>query len=184
MTPFQRPTLGMTSTVPPAAHDAPDTMAAPAAACPLCVADGPPPLWSDARWRVVRVDDAAFPAYYRVIAQSHVVEFSDLDEAERVQCMALVAAVERVLIEQLAPTKVNLAAFGNVVPHLHWHVIARFAWDSHFPQPVWGSAQRALEGEAVARLATSLETLDAHIAASLQGIGYTAPAPTPRSEST
>ena len=27
-------------------------------------------------------------------------------------------------------------------PHLHWHVIARFEWDSHFPSPVWAAAQR------------------------------------------
>ena len=29
-----------------------------------------------------------------------------------------------------------------MVPHLHWHVIARFDWDSHFPNPVWGAALR------------------------------------------
>ena len=42
----------------------------------------------------------------------------------------------------LQPAKVNLAALGNMVPHLHWHVIPRFADDSHFPQPVWGARQR------------------------------------------
>jgi diadenosine tetraphosphate (Ap4A) HIT family hydrolase len=39
----------------------------------------------------------------------------------------------------------NLASLGNVTPHLHWHVIPRFADDSHFPQPVWGAAQRPAE---------------------------------------
>jgi diadenosine tetraphosphate (Ap4A) HIT family hydrolase len=42
-----------------------------------------------------------------------------------------------VLREQLAPTKINLAALGNMVAHLHWHVIARYDWDSHFPASVW-----------------------------------------------
>ena len=36
----------------------------------------------------------------------------------------------------------NLASLGNLVPHLHWHVIPRFASDSHYPQPIWGTRQR------------------------------------------
>lgn len=144
--------------------------------CELCAADRSNAVWSDADWRVIRVDDPAFPAYYRVIAQRHVVEFSDLAPADRVRCMALVCAVERALIETLAPTKSNLAAFGNVVAHLHWHVIARFAWDSHFPQAIWGAAQRAVDPPAASRLPISLAELDAHIARSLAALGYTAPA--------
>ena len=29
-----------------------------------------------------------------------------------------------------------------MVPHLHWHVIARFDNDANFPAPVWAPAQR------------------------------------------
>ena len=56
--------------------------------------------------------------------------------------MATVYAVEQVLRDHLQPAKINLASFGNVVPHLHWHVIPRFADDPHFPQPSWGQHQR------------------------------------------
>jgi diadenosine tetraphosphate (Ap4A) HIT family hydrolase len=56
--------------------------------------------------------------------------------------MDAVACAERVLREQLQPTKINLATLGNMVPHLHWHVIARFDWDSRFPAPVWAPAAR------------------------------------------
>ena len=113
-----------------------------------------------ARWRVVRVEDAAFPAFYRVIWNNHVAEFTNLAPAERAECMDVVARVERVLRDQLRPTKINLASLGNMVPHLHWHVIARFEWDSHFPGAVWASAQRQVEPAAVARLAVPLERLD------------------------
>jgi diadenosine tetraphosphate (Ap4A) HIT family hydrolase len=51
--------------------------------------------------------------------------------------------VEQVLREVMQPEKINLASFGNVVPHLHWHVIPRYTDDVHFPQPVWGQTQRA-----------------------------------------
>jgi diadenosine tetraphosphate (Ap4A) HIT family hydrolase len=57
----------------------------------------------------------------------------------------VVCAIEQTLIRVLQPTKINLAALGNMVPHLHWHVIARFDGDSHFPQTIWGAAQRQVE---------------------------------------
>jgi diadenosine tetraphosphate (Ap4A) HIT family hydrolase len=113
---------------------------------------------------VIRVDDASFPAYYRVVCHSHVAELSMLDPAQRRRCMDLVAAVDAVLLRELRPTKVNLAALGNMVPHLHWHVVARFDWDSHFPQPIWGARQRDVNPPAVERLAVALADLDARVA--------------------
>jgi diadenosine tetraphosphate (Ap4A) HIT family hydrolase len=60
----------------------------------------------------------------------------------------------------LQPDKINLASLGNVVPHLHWHVIPRFADDPHFPNPVWGQRLRdhphAAPPELAARLAAAL----------------------------
>ena len=40
-----------------------------------------------------------------------------------------------------------------MVPHLHWHVIARFDWDSHFPAPVWSVPQREADVRKVAAVA-------------------------------
>jgi diadenosine tetraphosphate (Ap4A) HIT family hydrolase len=128
--------------------------------CELCESPGGRIVWQDARWRVVRVDDAEFPGFYRVVSVSHVAEFSDLLAPERARCMGLVTTVERVLRAELSPTKINLASLGNMVPHLHWHVIARFDWDSHFPQPVWGAAQRVPQSAARERLATEMAGLD------------------------
>jgi diadenosine tetraphosphate (Ap4A) HIT family hydrolase len=138
--------------------------------CELCAGAGGLLVWQDAAWRVIRVADANFPAFYRVVHQRHVAEFTDLDAAQRVRCMALVAAVEQVLREALAPTKINLASLGNQTPHLHWHVIARFDWDSHYPQPVWGAAQRTVNPPPAERFKLSLERLDARVAAALQAV--------------
>lgn len=145
---------------------APAHAAAPG--CPLCSEAGGRTVWRDADWRIVRVDDADFPALYRLIAARHVAEFTDLTPSQRGRCMALVAAVEQAMREQLRPTKINLATLGNVVPHLHWHVIARFEWDSHHPQPVWGPRQREVSPPAAARLAVSLEALDGAVVAAAQ----------------
>jgi diadenosine tetraphosphate (Ap4A) HIT family hydrolase len=137
------------------------------AGCVLCLEPAGVPLWQDAAWRVIRAEDADFPATYRVIARHHVGEFSALLAPERQRCMDLVCAIERVLIERLQPTKVNLAALGNMVPHLHWHVIARFDWDSQFPQAVWGPRQREVSGGATARLGMALHELDTAVVEAL-----------------
>jgi len=129
-------------------------------ACPLCAEDGGALVWRGEHLRVIRAQEAGFPAFYRVVWNAHVAEFSDLSAAERAHCMEAVALVEQALREHLAPTKVNLAALGNVVPHLHWHVTARFGWDSHFPSPVWAPAQRpspAAQEDAVRALLPALE---------------------------
>lgn len=127
--------------------------------CPLCAADGGTLIWRGRQLRVIHVDEPGFPAFYRVVWNAHVAEFSDLDEAARVHCMQAVTLVEQALREHLQPDKVNLATLGNVVPHLHWHVIGRYAWDSHWPAPLWAVPQRPRSAEHEARLAEHLPGL-------------------------
>ena len=114
-------------------------------------------------FRVIRAIDANFPAFYRLIWQGHIAEFSDLNPAERQLCMTAVAAIEGVLRQHLQPTKINLASLGNVVPHLHWHIIARFDWDSHYPDPVWAQARRSAATEKLQALQAQLPALDTAI---------------------
>ena len=146
-------------------------MTAHDAGCELCRTEGGRVVARTVALRVVRPDDANFPATYRVVWNAHVAEWTDLPPEQRSLCMRAVAKVETVLREALVPTKINLASLGNLVPHLHWHVIARFDWDSHFPQPVWGTAQRAVEPPAAQRLALGLEAVDARVAAAIATIG-------------
>jgi diadenosine tetraphosphate (Ap4A) HIT family hydrolase len=140
-------------------------MISTSSACPLCVDDGGLFVWRTPQWRVVRVLDAPeFPAFYRLVWNEHVAEFSDLSPAERDECMHRVVQIEQLLRRELAPTKINLATLGNVVPHLHWHVIARFDWDSHFPNPVWGTRLREPMPAAGERLLPAqLAALDAKL---------------------
>lgn len=142
-------------------------MSAPSADCVLCREAGGLPVWQGAQLRVIRAQEEGFPAFYRVIWTAHAAELSDLSEVDRNTCMAVVAAVERVLRTQLQPTKINLAALGNMVPHLHWHVIARHDWDSHFPAPVWANPLRARDLAREAQLQDALADCDAAIAQAL-----------------
>ena len=142
--------------------------AIPEAACPLCREDGGQLIARHDKFRIIRAtgpDAADCPAFYRVVWHQHVAEFSDLAEADQLLCLRAVSAVERVLREQLQPSKVNLAALGNMVPHLHWHVIARYDWDSRWPAPVWAAPQRAADEARLAALRERLPACDAVIAA-------------------
>jgi diadenosine tetraphosphate (Ap4A) HIT family hydrolase len=119
------------------------------------------------KFRVIRADEAGFPAFYRLVWSDHVGEFSDLGPAERRLCMDAVVQVEQTLRAHLHPRKVNLAALGNLVPHLHWHIVARFEWDSHFPAPVWAPAQREAAPDRIAAIEQLRPALERDLASKL-----------------
>jgi len=129
--------------------------------CVLCEGPGGRLVFEGAKLRVIHAQEAGFPAFYRVVWAAHAPEFSDLDAADRTLCMEAVVRVEQCLRDALAPTKLNIAALGNMVAHLHWHVIARFADDSHFPGSVWAGAQRERDAEREAQVAASLPAAEA-----------------------
>jgi diadenosine tetraphosphate (Ap4A) HIT family hydrolase len=135
--------------------------------CVLCTTDGGHLVFRGEHFRVIRANEPGFPAFYRLVWNRHVAEWTDLTPPERSVCMQGVAKIETVLREQLQPTKINLATLGNVVPHLHWHVIARFDWDSHFPAPVWAAAVREADAPQLAALQARCAAVDAAIAQSL-----------------
>lgn len=110
--------------------------------CELCLSSGGTVLWESPVCRVVRVADPNYPGFCRVIWTAHVREMTDLDAGERRSLMDVVFAVEGVIRTLFAPDKINLASFGNVVPHVHWHVIPRWQDDRHFPEPIWGAVHR------------------------------------------
>lgn len=110
--------------------------------CVLCTEDGGELVWRNEHCRVVLPAEAEYPGFVRVIANQHAAEMTDLEPGVRDHIMAVVWACEAVLREVMEPTKVNVASLGNMVAHVHWHIIARFADDRHFPNPIWGEAAR------------------------------------------
>ena len=139
--------------------------------CPLCRPRNEIVLHSDDDQRIVLVDDADYPGFCRVIWNAHVAEMTDLSSAQAAKMMHAVVAVEAALRSVLKPTKINLASLGNVVPHLHWHVIPRFAGDAHFPQPVWGQRQREPDADRLAERRSRAGALRAAIIAGMEAAG-------------
>ena len=114
--------------------------------CELCQQPGGEIVWADGLCRVVRVagrEAEDHPGLCRVIWNAHVREMTDLTTGDRRHLMAVVFATEAALRAHTRADKINLASLGNLVPHLHWHVIPRYADDRHFPAPIWAAARRA-----------------------------------------
>ena len=103
-------------------------------------------LWNSPLLRVIDACDPVYPGTTRVVLNRHVAEMTDLDEADRQRVMRAVFCVEGVMREALCPDKINLAALGNMVAHLHWHVIPRWHDDPHFPQAIWAALPECSPG--------------------------------------
>ena len=113
--------------------------------CLFCKEAGGDILFEDALCRVVLLGGAegsAYPGFCRVILQQHLCEMSDLQADEQQHFFRIVMATEQAVRSVQQPDKLNLASLGNVVPHLHWHVIPRWIDDCNFPSPIWSVAQR------------------------------------------
>ena len=112
--------------------------------CPLCQTDGEDILFSNDLYRIIAVNDPAWPGFCRVILNRHATEMTDLPIEDRSALMKAVCVVESALRSLMQPTKINLASLGNVVPHVHWHIIPRWEGDTHFPDPIWATAKRSV----------------------------------------
>ena len=135
--------------------------------CPLCDTSGGVVLLDDGDSRVVLVDSAegtTFPGFCRVIWNHHVKEMTDLTPVARSKLMTLVLATEQAVRAVTHADKINLASFGNMVPHLHWHVIPRWVDDSHFPDAIWAQPRRP----SAPRPAVSTESLRAALHSALK----------------
>jgi diadenosine tetraphosphate (Ap4A) HIT family hydrolase len=109
--------------------------------CALCKDELKPKegqlIWQGDEARIILVNDPDLPGFCRVVWNRHVAEMTDLTYGEREHLMTLVFAVEEAMRHVMHPDKVNIAALGNMVPHIHWHVIPRFKDDAFYPGSAW-----------------------------------------------
>lgn len=110
--------------------------------CELCCVHHPKEIWRNEHFYLINVSSDEFPCYLRLISTRHVPEVTDLPEEEQKELWERLTVIEKVIRETLNPDKVNWAQFGNVVPHIHWHIIARWKDDLFFPNSLWGKAQK------------------------------------------
>lgn len=81
--------------------------------------------------------DQFFPGYTFVFTRDHVTELFHLDRQARAAVVEEVNAVAAALYNLFRPAKMNYELLGNMVPHMHWHLVPRFQGDPLWPRPIW-----------------------------------------------
>lgn len=84
--------------------------------------------------------DQFFPGYTLLFTKGHVTELFHLDHAVRSGLTEEVNAVAKALHTLFQPDKINYELLGNMVPHIHWHLIPRFTTDPLWPRPIWAES--------------------------------------------
>jgi diadenosine tetraphosphate (Ap4A) HIT family hydrolase len=73
----------------------------------------------------------------------HATRLDQLSAAEWSSYAGDLHACVKAVVDVCRPDHVNVESLGNVMPHLHWHVIPRYKHDPKWGFPVW-----AAEGQA------------------------------------
>ena len=89
----------------------------------------------------IEVEPSEIP-WLKLFTKEAYKEMSEVPKVLRDEIYVLLDFIEKEMIAYFEPSKINIASFGNYMPHVHWHIMARFQEDSYFPEPMWGKKQR------------------------------------------
>ena len=89
----------------------------------------------------IEVESSEIP-WLKIFTQHPYKEMSEVPGLIKFEIYDLLDIIEKEMISYYDPKKINIASFGNYIPHVHWHIMARFEEDSYFPEPMWGTKQR------------------------------------------
>lgn len=89
----------------------------------------------------IQIEDSEIP-WLKVFTNEKIKEFSQCNTETKLEIFRMIDIIEKEMLSYYNPQKINIASFGNYMPHVHFHVMARFKDDSYFPEPMWGEKQR------------------------------------------
>ncbi len=92
----------------------------------------------------IELHDSQIP-WLKIFTHIPHKEFSHCSIPEKEMIWSCLDLIEKEMLEYFKPDKINIASFGNMLPRVHWHIMARFINDDYFTEPMWGVKQR--EGE-------------------------------------
>ncbi|HUG65754.1 MAG TPA: HIT family protein [Gaiellaceae bacterium] len=92
------------------------------------------------------VGDSQFHrGYALVLLKEHVREPFDLPVSVQCDHFREVMRAAEALHATFQPVKMNCSCYGNAEPHVHWHIVPRYADDPHPRQDPWREAERFSE---------------------------------------
>ncbi len=89
----------------------------------------------------IEIESSKIP-WLKIFTIENIKEFSQCDYKTKQEIFKYLDIIEKEMLDYFKPKKINIASFGNYVPHVHFHIMARFEEDSYFPEPMWGKKQR------------------------------------------
>ena len=92
-------------------------------------------IWEDKNFYIEK-HDSKLP-WLKLFTKVEYKEISEIPFDRKMEMYGLIEDIERALIEFYNPDKINIASFGNMLPRVHWHIIARFKDDPYFPKTTW-----------------------------------------------
>ncbi len=89
----------------------------------------------------VQIEKSEIP-WLKIFTNEKIKEFSQCSTETKLEIFRVLDIIEKEMLNYYKTEKINIASFGNYVPHVHFHIMARFKEDSYFPEPMWGEKQR------------------------------------------
>lgn len=122
-------------------------------ACPICSgierirrAEHPGFIAELGETYVVLGDNQGLRGWCVLLLKGHREHLADLDVARQCRIFGEVALVAQTIREVVSPRRINYECLGNLVPHIHWHIIPRHADDPEPTKAVWGFTPERLRG--------------------------------------
>jgi diadenosine tetraphosphate (Ap4A) HIT family hydrolase len=115
--------------------------------CPMCSrwdADSDLRITELPHSYVILNRDQYFPGYTLLFTKVHATELFQLEREVRSAVMEEVSLVAQALFTVFAPAKINYELLGNMVPHIHWHIVPRFSSEPLWPRPIWAEPHEEL----------------------------------------
>jgi diadenosine tetraphosphate (Ap4A) HIT family hydrolase len=80
----------------------------------------------------------------------HVARLDQLSRPEWTSLAADLFTAQQAVARAVKPDHMNVESLGNVVPHLHWHIIPRYVDDPMWGAPVWQVPLDSMPGHTAA----------------------------------
>jgi diadenosine tetraphosphate (Ap4A) HIT family hydrolase len=113
---------------------------------------------------VILAHDQFYEGYCILVLKEHQEHLARLPVPGQARLWDDVVRVAAALTAELKPARINYENLGNLVAHVHWHVVPRYANDPRAQEPIWvrpaderrGTLSAARRAEIADRMRTAL----------------------------
>ncbi len=113
---------------------------------------------------VILAHDQFYAGYCIVVLKDHQEHLAELPSPRQARVWNDVARVASAVSQAMRPARMNYECLGNMVNHIHWHIVPRYADDPRKHEPIWlrpeaerrGNMSAERRGEVAARIRQAL----------------------------